>query len=30
MRTQLATQYRLIAPLLSSACAFILILGWRW
>jgi len=30
MRTQLATQFRLIAPPLSSAFAFIVILGWRW
>jgi hypothetical protein len=30
MRTRLATHFRLIAPPLSSAFAFILILGWRW
>jgi hypothetical protein len=30
MRMHLATSYRLIAPLLSSAFAFIVILGWRW
>jgi hypothetical protein len=30
MRTNLATGYRLITPLVSSAFAFIVILGWRW
>ncbi len=30
MRTQLATQFRLIAPLVSSGFALIVIFGWRW
>jgi len=30
MRTNLAARFRLIAPLISSAFAFIVIFGWRW
>jgi hypothetical protein len=30
MRTNLATRFRLITPLVSSAFAFIVIFGWRW
>jgi hypothetical protein len=30
MRTHLATSFRLITPLVSSAFAFIVTFGWRW
>jgi hypothetical protein len=30
MRMNLAARFRLITPLVSSAFAFIVILGWRW
>ena len=30
MRTNLATSFRLITPLVSSAFAFIVTFGWRW
>jgi hypothetical protein len=30
MQKNLATRFRLITPLVSSAFAFIVIFGWRW
>lgn len=30
MQKNLATRFRLITPLLSSAFAFVVIFGWRW